>query len=266
MIFMLKAQLKNILKFFGFELRKIHPEGNKTNIFARRANMYEVLEHICNLGLKPQTIIDVGVANGTFELYENFPDAFHLLVEPLVEYEAALQDICIKYKAEYVISAATNHSGTITINIHPDQVGSSILKETEGVHADGIPRQVATVTLDELCEKRNLLPPYAIKIDVQGAELIVLDGAKNLLRDTEVIILEVSLFKFHIDAPEFYDVVSYMKDRRFVVYDIFGGHNRPIDGALAQVDMVFVKEDGLFRKTHNWANPEQRQMWSMKNS
>jgi hypothetical protein len=41
-----------------------------------------------------------------------------------------------------------------------------------------------------------------------------------------------------------------MKDRGFVAYDLFGAHTRPLDGALAQVDIVFVKERGRFRQSH----------------
>ena len=42
-----------------------------------------------------------------------------------------------------------------------------------------------------------------------------------------------------------------------VVYDIYGGHQRPLDGALAQVDLAFVREDGRFRTSHDYATPEQ---------
>lgn len=52
---------------------------------------------------------------------------------------------------------------------------------------------------------------------------------------------------------------SYIKDHGFVVYDIFGGHTRPLDGALVQVDMTLVKENGHFRKHHFYATREQRE-------
>jgi hypothetical protein len=49
-----------------------------------------------------------------------------------------------------------------------------------------------------------------------------------------------------------------MKERGFVTYDLVEGHNRPLDNALAQKDVFFVKENGLFRESHNWATREQR--------
>jgi hypothetical protein len=48
-----------------------------------------------------------------------------------------------------------------------------------------------------------------------------------------------------------------MKGLGFVVYDIFGEQFRPLDGALGQIDMAFVKENGIFRTDHAYATAEQ---------
>ena len=106
------------------------------------------------------------------------------------------------------------------------------------------------VAIDDVCEEKGLMAPYLIKVDVQGGELEVLSGASRSLSDAEVVILEVSLFEFVEDGPELHDVVTFMKAKGFVAYDMFGGHTRPLDGALAQVDIVFVKERGVFRTSH----------------
>lgn len=151
-----------------------------------------------------------------------------------------------------MLAAAGDKLGTIEINVHADPSGSSIYKETEGGQVNGLSRNVHMVTIDGLCKDKNLSGPYLVKVDAQGAELRVLDGAKKVLEDTELIILEVSLFQLYVNGPQFYDVIQYMKVHGFVVYDIFGGHNRPLDGALAQIDLVFVKENGEFRKEHSY--------------
>jgi hypothetical protein len=72
------------------------------------------------------------------------------------------------------------------------------------------------------------------------------------------VILEVTLFGTMIGGPQLADVVAYMKDRGFVVYDAWGFLYRPYDEALAQLDMAFVRQDGVFRKSHVFATPEQR--------
>jgi hypothetical protein len=95
-------------------------------------------------------------------------------------------------------------------------------------------------------------------LDVQGAELQVLAGAQRTLRETEVVILETTLFGIIIGGAQMWDVVVKLKEYGFVAYDIFGFLYRPLDNALAQTDMVFVRENGPFRASHAFATPEQR--------
>jgi hypothetical protein len=55
-----------------------------------------------------------------------------------------------------------------------------------------------------------------------------------------------------------------MKQYSFVVYEIFDARTRPLDGALAQVDILFVREDGPLRKQHKYATEEQRSAQNKK--
>jgi FkbM family methyltransferase len=250
MIKIFKKAVKRGINAFGYD---IHKKGSI------RTSMSEVLDHLKKLGFRPETVIDVGVAFGTFELYNGFPDSTHLLIEPLKEFERVLRDISRKFKTHWVLAAANDTPGTIVINVHPVLFASSMFKESEGSHVDGVAREVPAVTIDNLCKEKNLRGPYLVKADVHGAELRVLDGAKKVLDETEIVILEVHLFQFFIDGPQFFDVVNYMKGHRFCVYDIFGHHYRPLDGALGSVDIVFVKGNGRFRESHIYATREQRE-------
>jgi FkbM family methyltransferase len=182
----------------------------------------------------------------------------------LEEFEEDLRGLSRHYKTKVVIAAACDRSGTTTINVHDVLTGSSMLKEVEGPHVDGVKRTVKAVTIDDLCGKNEFKTPFIIKIDVQGGELIVLNGAKETMKVAELIILEVQLFKFFEDGPEFYEVVDFMKNNGFVVYDIVGHSYRPLDNALASVDIAFVREEGPFRKNHHWATSEQRESITKK--
>jgi FkbM family methyltransferase len=254
----MKELLKNIINSslgsLGFEIRRKRDRQSMnlaSRIYNLRASMEDVLDHFVALGFIPRTVIDVGVAYGTPALYTRFPNAKHLLIEPIEEFKEKLQMICRQYNAEYVLAAAGARSGQIEIGVSSDLVGSSLLQ------SGGEKRQVLVVTLDGICQEKGLKGPYLVKIDVQGAELDVLDGATTVLKETDVVILEVSFFHFADGYPEFYDVIDYMKKHEFVAYEIFGGHNRPLDGARAQVDIAFVKQSGKFRESHTWATPGQ---------
>ena len=88
-------------------------------------------------------------------------------------------------------------------------------------------------------------------------QLDVLKGSEKTLKKTEVIILEVSFFKFMKGAPDFYEVICFMKEYGFVAYDILKGFYRPLDDALGQIDIIFVKENGFLRKDHLFGLPRQ---------
>lgn len=227
-----------------------------------RRSFVEALQHASNLGLLPATVLDVGAAYGTFtvECHNIFPESRYLLIEPLQEYKSYLDKVIKAVpKAEYILSAAAAKRGEVNINVHPDLVGSSTYLEREGSDVNGVPRTVPAETLDNLCEDKNASGPYLVKVDVQGAELDVLSGATKVLNETEYLILEVSLFEFFEGGPQFYDVVHYMKSCGFVVYDIFGLQYRPLDNAMSQVDMAFVRDKSQFRKYHFYGTKKQRE-------
>lgn len=239
----IKDALHGLLNHCGLE---IHARGKYRTTSA-------ALQHARHLGFCPNTVIDVGVADGTPELYQTFPEATHLLIEPLSEYESALKSICQKYKGLYVLAAAGPQVGELKINVHSgDLLGSSFLKESDGAEFDGVERVVPIVRVDETCRQHNLSGPYLLKADVQGFELEVLAGAGGILSELEFIILETTLFEFYKGGAQFYDVVAYLKQIGYVVYDIVDGTKRPLDGALCQVNTVFVKESGRFRQSHRY--------------
>jgi FkbM family methyltransferase len=213
------------------------------------------------MGFYPLTIVDVGAARGEWstEVAKVYQKSRYILIDPLEEHVYDLQQVCrLIGNAEFKIAAVTERAGTVTINVHPDLDGSSLFLERES-NINGEPRIVSAVALDDIVNELKLEGPFVIKADVQGAELKVLNGAGKLLPATEMIVLEVVLFDiFQGNGPQLFEIISYMKSKGFVVWDIFGLLHRPLDNALSQVDMVFVKEDGMFRKVHQYATEQQR--------
>lgn len=223
-----------------------------------RASMAGTLIHAKQLGLNPATVIDVGAADGTEELYSIFPEAHHLLIEPLAENVPYL-DLIVNslIHAEYVIAAVGKAAGEITLNVFPDLIGTSAYVEYSDSDQKSQPRTVPVMTLDTLCQERELSGSYLLKLDVQGAELDVLAGATQILRQTEYVIVETSLIPFSPHMPLIADVILFMKERGFVPYDIFNLGYRPLDVAMFQVDMVFVPESSGLRQNVAYGTPEQ---------
>ena len=220
-----------------------------------------VLERALRLGIRPGTVIDVGAAWGQWasECHTLFPHAQYLLVEPLEEAAGALDAVAERLGGTTrITAAAAAEDGERTINVHADFVGTSLFTEAEGESVDGTPRLVPTVTLDTLVARHEAAGPYVVKLDVQGAELEVLAGAARVLQAAELVIAEVTFFEVFRDGPLAHEVVAWMLERDFVIYDIFELMYRPLDGALVQANVAFAPRDGSLRQDHRYATPEQR--------
>lgn len=86
-----------------------------------------------------------------------------------------------------------------------------------------------------------------LKIDAQGYELEILRGAERLISSTDAVLLEIALIEINDGAPLLDEVLVYMKNKSFVAYELLEVHRRPLDGAMNQVDILFVKTDSSLR-------------------
>jgi FkbM family methyltransferase len=98
-------------------------------------------------------------------------------------------------------------------------------------------------TLDSVLAQERMPNPGFIKVDVQGYELEVLKGAPQALAHAQAVLLEVSLIDLYKGNPLLHDVVPFMHQRNFQAYDICTLMRRPLDQALIQIDMIFIKRD-----------------------
>ncbi len=227
-----------------------------------RQSLAGVVGQIAKLDIEIGTVIDIGAAHGDWSLACStlLPDARYALFEPLTEYQAALKLSTAQIpNSEFHITGIGLKRGSQRIHVHPDLVGSSFYLEREDSDVNGEARTVPVTTLDEIRAALNLPPPYLLKIDVQGAEADVLSGASSTLQHCAFVICECSLFNFYDGGATIEDVIDIMRDSGFALYDIFGLSHRPVDDALAQADLCFVKNEGPFRTTHFFATREQRQ-------
>lgn len=62
---------------------------------------------------------------------------------------------------------------------------------------------------------RNIERPALCKIDVEGAEMVVLRGMGEEVRSFDAIVLETSMNSLYQCGPEFKDVVFFMAEKNF---------------------------------------------------
>jgi hypothetical protein len=93
-----------------------------------------------------------------------------------------------------------------------------------------------------------------IKVDVEGLELEVLEGAGRLLqsRALELIMIEASFFASKPTHPTIYDIFVYMAQHDYHAYDFTWFCRRPSDGALGLTEIVFVSKESPLRASIRW--------------
>ena len=208
-------------------------------------------EHVKALGFSPSVCIDIGAAKGTNSIYSAFPEALHIVFEPLPDFHDDLELTMKGFRHEIHHCALMDKAESRKLLRHPDRFGSSLMHTRKQTGRDLV--DVETKTLDSVVGSKNLSEGLLIKTDCQGADLFVIKGASETLKQADIVIMESSLFSFWGEHhPDIYDIIVYMKAKGFAVYDILDGLFRPSDGALGQVDLVFVKGNGVFRESRRW--------------
>ena len=202
-------------------------------------------------GFHPRTVFDIGVADGTPDLYAAFPDAQYYLVDPTLESLPHMQRIARQLDAKILNIALGATEAEMMIGVRPDDIAGSTFYEEIGPLA-GVKRYPVVVRrFDQVVN--GFARPALCKIDVQGSELDVLRGIGERIHDLDVIICETSVIATIKDGPEVADIVAYLRDKGFALHDMLGSTRRPLDNALAQLDLMFVKADSPFRADKRWS-------------
>jgi FkbM family methyltransferase len=251
----LKNLVKNLLNFSGYEIQKRNrPVGSDQRPIGK---MPELLQDLRHRGLTCKTIIDVG-ANQTHwsVLAKNvFEDADLVMIEPQVEMKPYLEKFCRENGGSvYFLNGAGAKKEKLFLTVWDDFSGSSFMPEQdENLQRINKQREIEIITIDDLIQSGKIKMPEFIKLDIQGFELEALKGASTTFGKTEIYILEVSLYEFSKGMPIFHEVINFMFERGYVAYDFPGFLRRPLDGALSQCDICFVKKDGFLRTSKEWA-------------
>ncbi len=212
----------------------------------------QFFRHAKGLGFAPTICIDVGAANGTGVIYEAFPQALHVVFEPLPDFHGRLAERLARFRHEIHHCALMDQDGSMDILRTEHNLLGSSLMHRRGADDPRLIR-VPVRRLDDVMAAHPQDGPLLLKTDCQGADLLVVKGGTETLARSEVVILESSFFRFWGEhQPDFAEIVAFMAEHGFVVYDILDGMFRPSDRALGQVDVVFVKRHGPFRRSNTW--------------
>jgi FkbM family methyltransferase len=168
-----------------------------------------------------QTIIDVGVLDGTPSLYKAFPESNLILIEALPEYSGACEKIVGDHPGggKYFMVAAGDSDSFLEFYRLRDSRRSSALKSVISPAMEAEKIRVPVRRLDTLLPSEPLKGNVLLKIDTEGFELQVLSGSIGLLPKIKWIIAETSVRLRHQESYRFADLACFMRDQGFCFYD-----------------------------------------------
>jgi FkbM family methyltransferase len=200
----------------------------------RRPLKMESFRKIRELNVPIETVLDIGILTGTGELMAAFKDKKHFLVEPIVEWNDTINASYTKQGIDYTLVnvAASNTNGVTNMQTSTVRPGQSIshAQLTQKESGENI-RSVPVRTIDSLMAEYQMPRPYLLKIDVDGVELQIMEGAKDTFEYTNVVVVEASV-------RNFIERSIVLKNSGFELFDIVDPCY--YDNQLRQFDLVFL--------------------------
>lgn len=217
--------------------------------------MHDALRLLRRQGYDPQVIVDIGANIGTWtDLACSVFDAReHHLVEP--------QQVCHAALARFRPPRFTVHKLALT------SVGVDSVLIVVGGPASGCSGAFVTTrdtgepgarcpaaTLDGLLADRiDPADRALLKLDVEAHELTVLGAGSRVLAAAEVVVMEFQVYPIENNGlPVLPDVIAFMVERNFCLYDVAALHSRPRDRRLRVGDVVFVHRRSPLVADNRW--------------
>ena len=206
------------------------------------------LATIRQLGFRPNAIVDVGAFVGEWAAaaHEHFPDAAIAMLEARPTQREVLQKVAdaLPVDAEVVIGLlGAAPRDAIPFHVTEGGSGSSVLNELSDVPRETV--MLPVVTLDDAIRGLRIAgrvrEPILLKLDVQGYEREVLLGGATTLAAAEVVVMELSTQRLNEGAPLAHEMVQFMGEHGFHLFDVTGFWREPGTDVLTQMDVVFVK-------------------------
>ena len=248
-MYQINKLLEGISQFFRnliSDKHKLHHKyQNKNQILTTNF----ILHSLQSKNFNPKFIVDVGCGYGewTKKMIKYFPNSNFFLYDANEDNKEKLEKFFEKNKnISYQINLLTNDNKSY--KFFKMGYGSSIFEEQTNHKRETIElksKKLSDVLPEIVATANNNL----IKLDVQGSELKILDGLGNQLSHFEIIIMETSIHKYNKNAPLFNEIIEYMNDKNYTLYDLFDfkrtGNEKSF---LLQVDCVFVRKDSKLLK------------------
>jgi len=209
---------------------------------------YRMLRVLERKGLRPKTVIDVGANIGQFTVaaMKIFQDVTVCAFEPLPDAAAQFRRHTAGFRGIALHQVALGATaGTATLRVSANSVSSSLLP-MKPAHGEAFPESKAVrtidvpiTTLDGVLAGSVLVRPVLLKVDAQGFEAQVLQGASAALAQIDHVLIEVSLVPLYEGEPTFTELANRLAEQGFVLDAAVGSLESPKTQEILQLDVLF---------------------------
>jgi FkbM family methyltransferase len=238
-----KYSVRNLLIHLIFKVLKILDglfvklkvqEAITSNTISNR--LTKTLDSINERGIKVTNIFDIGAHSGEFslKLKKLYPKSKFYLFEANNSHKKILEKLPFY---SYIVTLSDKKKIVHFYNTGGG-TGDSYYKEHNEAYENIDPEKQQAISIDEFIEDRKLPLTDFIKIDTQGSELDILQGAKKSLNNCQALLVELSIIEYNKGSPKFCELISFLEQHNFIPYTICEEHFKK--NALNQIDLLFV--------------------------
>ena len=112
-------------------------------------------------------------------------------------------------------------------------------KQTEYISEEKVEIKVLDDIYDSICDSSDVV---FLKLDTQGYEKNILNGAIESLKKIKGIQIELALKPTYVNAPNFKEIFSMVEKLGFELYSLEDGFEDLITGQLLEIDAVFFRK------------------------
>lgn len=239
--------MQRVIKRLSLLLERIQYRNCDPSIFTYR-DCFETIRVVTSI-IKPKYLCDIGANAGhwAYVMRQLNDELQHVtFFEPQKHLVEKLHSLSLTGVKKVIYDCGLG-SKEETLAIKGGTASASVLDaaSTQTHYFPGSVRdeqeKVEIKVLDNIYKRDDLPYPDLIKIDVQGYELNVLEGALNVLSKTKYLVIELSFQNFYEGQPQLWKVLKFLEEHDFVMIDHgfeWKASKRPFE--LLQMDGLFV--------------------------
>lgn len=237
----IKRLIKKLLMKNGIQLKR-YPDPNPDLIrrfkIINYYNIDTLIDIGANIGQYAISMRDIGYRKKIIS-FEPLKSAFEHLKNAslndnnwiVINYAIGNQDM------KGVINVAGNSQSSSILNMLPMHLNSA--PESKYITQEEIEIKKLDSIFNSFCNKEERV---MLKIDTQGYEKNIIDGALESLSKIMIIQLEMSIVPLYENEMLFIDMINYLDNKGFQLFSLENIFSDPTTGRLLQVDGIFVKK------------------------